>query len=193
MEPSTWPIFVIKTTSSSLTSQLELPVFKTNICSLETNRFYRLWMCFVWQTTGSSGSTNRPSGTMPMVMVFSMSSRVELASPTFQVIGVLFLFNKHLRASLTFASLLTAGADSQFLWFKNPGGDEAFLEGPWQVGLILSENECDTALEFTTLQADGRTYDVVYTTGYFSNTFNVYWTEDPQGLWNDSQQVTLTL
>ena len=100
---------------------------------------------------------------------------------------------KHLRTSLMFSSFLTAGADSQFLWFKNPGGDEAFLEGPWQVGLILSENECDTALEFTTLQADGRTYDVVYTTGYFSNTFNVYWTEDPQGLWNDSQQVTLTL
>ena len=61
---------------------------------------------------------------------------------------------------------------------------------PWEVGMIISENECDTALRLTTLKVQERSYDVIYTTGYFQNAFNVYWTEDLSGLWNDSNAVS---
>ena len=75
------------------------------------------------------------------------------------------------------------------LWYKNPGGDDAMYTGPWEVGLIISEDECDTALRMVQLDVEGTAYDVIYTTGYFSNTFNVYWTDDVNGLWNDSSMV----
>ena len=63
--------------------------------------------------------------------------------------------------------------------------------GPWELGLIISEDECDTALRMTQLNVDGNTYDVIYTTGYFSNTFNAYWTDDADGLWTDPSTVSI--
>ena len=86
--------------------------------------------------------------------------------------------------------IFSANAWSQFLWYKNPGGDDAMYSGPWELGLIISEDECDTALRMTQLNVDGNTYDVIYTTGYFSNTFNAYWTDDADGLWTDPSTVS---
>lgn len=92
-----------------------------------------------------------------------------------------------------FTIVCSAAADawSQFLWYKNPGGDDAMEAGPWEIGAIMSEDECDTGLRLVTLTADGRDYDAIYTSGYFSNTFNVYWTEDPNGLWTDTSMVSI--
>ena len=76
---------------------------------------------------------------------------------------------------------------SHFLWLENPGGDDAIVTSPWQIGAILSEDDCDTFTRSATLTAEGQTYDTIYTVGYFMNKFSVYWSES--GLWSDPAEA----
>ena len=57
-------------------------------------------------------------------------------------------------------------------------------------GLRISDDDCDTFTREVTLTAGGTQYDAIYTVGYFMNKFSVYWTEHPDGLWNDPTQVS---
>ena len=81
----------------------------------------------------------------------------------------------------------TANTFSQFLWFKNPGGDDAPYQGPWEVGHLISENDCDTFMGDTMLTVDGTDYDVIFTTGYFMDKLSVYW--NAEGMWDNSTEV----
>ena len=78
---------------------------------------------------------------------------------------------------------------SEFFWLKNPGGENAIQTGPWDIGLILSQGDCDTFQRSVVLEAEGRMYTVIFTVGYFMNRFSVYWTNDPNGLWADPDMV----
>ena len=40
-----------------------------------------------------------------------------------------------------------------------------------------------------TLTADRMDYDVVFTVGYFSEVLKVFWSTDPDGLWDDNSEV----
>lgn len=75
---------------------------------------------------------------------------------------------------------------SEFVWFVNPGGSTP-EPAPWQVGLVISENDCDTFLISTSLEVDGEEFDVIFTTGYFMNTLSVYWTSE--FVWDNPDQV----
>ena len=68
---------------------------------------------------------------------------------------------------------------------ENPGGENAIVTSPWQIGAIISENDCDTFTQPATLTADDQTYDVIFTVGYFMNKFSVYWSVQEEGLWDD--------
>ncbi len=47
---------------------------------------------------------------------------------------------------------------------------------------------CTVSFE-TTLEADGTTFDVIFTVGYFSEVMKVFWSTDPDGLWDDNSEV----
>ena len=80
-----------------------------------------------------------------------------------------------------------ANTFSEFLWFKNPGGEDAPYQGPWEVGHMISENDCDTYMDETVLTVEGVEYDVIFTTGYFMNKLSVYW--NAEGMWDNATEV----
>ena len=81
----------------------------------------------------------------------------------------------------------TASYISEFLWYKNPGGPDAPTTGPWEVGHVISYDDCDTFFEETYLTVDGVEYNVFFTTAYFHNKLAVHWNRE--GLWDNSTQV----
>lgn len=74
------------------------------------------------------------------------------------------------------------------MWFKNPGGEDP-EPSPWELGLLISENDCDTFFIETTLSVEDQLFDVIFTTGYFMNTLSVYWTAE--FTWDNSSMVSI--
>ena len=71
------------------------------------------------------------------------------------------------------------------MWYEHP---EDPFAGPWETH-IISDDVGDVFLIEATLQAEGKSYDVIFTTGYFSEQLAVHWTNHPDGLWDDNSQV----
>ncbi|XP_012936545.1 uncharacterized protein LOC101858175 [Aplysia californica] len=74
-------------------------------------------------------------------------------------------------------------AQGQLLWLSNPAGHS--IDSPWTENVIASGP--DTFFEFSTLTAGGKSYEVILTSEFFDQKLRIFWTEDPQQNWKNTQ------
>ncbi|CAH1800870.1 unnamed protein product [Owenia fusiformis] len=76
---------------------------------------------------------------------------------------------------------------SELIWLEHPASANPLLE-EWDVN-VLSEDVADTMHRALNLTVDGRTYQVIFTIGYFSGRVSVFWTTNPNGYWTNVNEV----